>query len=717
MRPAAGPSQLDEPRRLGRRSATLFELLPLLLLALAVGAVGTTAVDTGGVFPHGRQGPGPTLDEGFNVQQGTRLAVGLRAWLLGAISWRELFGEREDLGAHAPLGYHLPDHPPLGRLWLGIWHEFVRWCCPSATTDERFVFAYARVGSVWAFALTLFAVGWFTTRWFGPQAGFFGAACVAVQPRLFAHAHLAALETCTNLAYAVAILGIAHLWASKDAGDTDECGTSLEPEAKRHAGRISWQRGSGRRLNGRPDDEPTVPNMSLSAVVGMQGTAPPHGLLSVIGGALWGLVLLTKIQAVFVGVAVAAWAVFRWKRRAVVPLVVFTLAGIAIFFAGWPWLWLDPPSHFREYFARTTQRTSLHTWYAGRQWSDTRVPWHYPFVMFAVTVPVAVHAAAVVGLEQFARSWRFWGSRLGLVVLAILVPLVVFAVPGVAVYDGVRLFSVVFPLWAVPAGAGCRRLVSLADRRFGRRGANAAIAALVLALSLPACTSWRLWPCGLSYYNALVGGLRGARTRGFEITYWGDAVCREFLREITHRVPRGTRIGVVPVLHQYQLSELLGQCPLLKRHGVRVEPLDADIFNLSALYMPERRDPPAYVLVFRRKADLPTEWAELDAFGLNETQTQPVGRFRLHDVPRAWDGAGRRPRASERDAGPSLDRSGSGTDADDASHAFGHAETLEALLPQQALRRLFEPIVVFRRDGVWLAALLKLKAATRAGTR
>lgn len=645
MRSAVRAMRPSEPGALRGCCRALRGLMSLLVPGLVAGIVGTASVDTGGVFPAACQGPGPTLDEGFNVQQGVRLAVGLRAWALGAVGWRDVFGEREDLGPNAQLGYHLPDHPPLGRLWLGAWHEGIRWFCAREPTGERFLFAYARIGSIWAFALTAVLAGWFLGRWFGLRAGFFAAACVVVQPRLFAHAHIAALETCIDLAYAAAVLSVAHLWGC---------------EGQRTSG------DSGERSGG---SGTTAGQGSRASAVSAGPDALPGRRTCLLTGLVWGLALLTKIQAVFVAVAVAVWAVLRWGRRAVVPLVVFGGAGLALFALGWPWLWLDPADHFWQYFARTTQRVSLQTWYAGRQWSDIRVPWHYPFVMFLVTVPLGVHLAAICGLEAVARSWRFLTDRLGLVVLAILVPLVVFAIPGVAVYDGTRLFSVVYPLWALPAGLGCDRVVGALGRRFGFRGAVVGFVTVTAVLALPCVSLWKLWPCGLSYYNHLVGGLAGAERRGFEVTYWGDAICREFQEDIVAAVPRGTRIAVAPVLHQYQLDDLRRQSPVLRRRGIRLEPIDSDIFNLSAVYMPDRRNPAPYVLVFRRKADLPTEWAELDAFGLDEESASA-------------------PEASRVGASPARK---------------------DTLMPQDALRQLFEPVIVLRRDGVWLAALLKLK--------
>ena len=59
-------------------------------------------------------------------------------------------------------------------------------------------------------------------------------------------------------------------------------------------------------------------------------------------------------------------------------------------------------------------------------------------------------------------------------------------------------------------------------------------------------------PFGLSYYNALVGGLPGAERLGLELTYWGDAVDGVLLDELVKRVPVETPVSLVPTLYPGQ---------------------------------------------------------------------------------------------------------------------------------------------------------------------
>ena len=173
--------------------------------------------------------------------------------------------------------------------------------------------------------------------------------------------------------------------------------------------------------------------------------------------------------------------------------------------------------------------------------------------------------------------WRFGfvcGPREQLLVLATLFPLVLFALPGIAVYDGERLFLISYPIWAVLIGRGgaaaLGHLREKADsgqwRLVASRRARVTVATLfLLTQGIGAIV---MHPCQLSYYNLLVGGLYGADRLGFERTYWGDSLTRSLLQSLFDDKSTRATVSVEPVLHQFQLPELLSQSPILRRQQV-----------------------------------------------------------------------------------------------------------------------------------------------------
>ena len=81
---------------------------------------------------------------------------------------------------------------------------------------------------------------------------------------------------------------------------------------------------------------------------------------------------------------------------------------------------------------RTLFVLGLFVWYLGERWTDKSVPWHYPFVMTLATTPLFVSCG--FALRSLFRSWS---SEEKWLLLTVILPLIVFAIPGVPVYDGV----------------------------------------------------------------------------------------------------------------------------------------------------------------------------------------------------------------------------------------------------------------------------------------
>jgi hypothetical protein len=568
---------------------------PSAIVAVAAWISIVVSLDPAGSYPSMPQGPGLTVDEIFNVEQGVYLVEQARA-----LGWYHLI-PGTSVEAFRPENGYNPDHPPLGRYWLGVHHQFTWWIAPPFQPDGPFVTVCARTGSATAFALTVWMIGAFVTfatpngtfrglvvskdSRLGPGSGSpvrnSGAAdpvsasvpptprhaagmpssalqgaltslVLVLMPRVYGHAHLASLETMTNLTCTAAVLAVAAWWT---------------------------------------------------------GPAAPTRRAVVLAGIVLGFALLTKIQAILIPVPVVVWALIRWRQRAILPVLVWGLTALAVFFVAWPYLWLDPVGHLMEYLGRTTNRATLYCYYFGVRYSDTVVPWHYPFVMFAVTVPLGMHGLGVLaaGLGTMRRNFGrivelagessdedVWRNRLVLGCVAF--PLIVFALPGVAVYDGERLFLTAFPPWAIFVGRGFALAYSAIASRFGIRPATISVSVLI-ALQLAA--NLRVHPCYLSYYNVAVGGLSGADKLGLEMNYWGDAMTRSMLESATAKnsTPQNstvenhgfTTVEILPSLHQFQNDDLMHQSPILRS---RRNPSPA-----TGAVIPLR-------LAFRRRADL-----------------------------------------------------------------------------------------------------------------
>lgn len=357
------------------------------------------------------------------------------------------------------------EHPPLHKVLAGVsefvFHARLGWM--SKITAYRFPTVF------FVFILTLCLFRW-TESVYGFPAAFWATLCSFILPRLFFHAHLAAFD------YAVTTFWFTVLYAF-------------------------WLGRRKRRW------------VYVSAF-------------------LLGLALLTKLNAFFLWVPLGViWLLHlkdelelfpgvEKKRTAIsfaknfLPLIIIPPL---VFIALWPWLWVDPVGRIGQYMAFHLRHFDVPIFYFGTLYR--KGPWHYPFVMLALTTPPIVLVASVFGV---ARLWRCQFRRANLFVLFnILFPLAIVGFSPAPKYDGVRLFLPALPYLAVLAGYGLFQALELLRKPVLKRLAAFACAAAIAGSGY--YSLWRPFPHHFAYFNALIGGTDGAQQSGFDIEYWGSS--------------------------------------------------------------------------------------------------------------------------------------------------------------------------------------------------
>ncbi len=341
--------------------------------------------------------------------------------------------------------------------------------------------------------------GWVSGLW-GRAAGTVAAGSLLLMPRVFAHCHLAALD---SPVMSLSFLAVVASWV-----------------ACQRAGRSAW------------------------------GWAA-------LAGVLWGLGLGTKLNAFFVPFIVFPWVLVFARRRFWPLAACFAVLGPLSFWGTWPWLWHDTLPRFMEYFRFHLQHYPVSVMYLGRNWDYA--PWHYPLVMTLVTTPPAVLVLAAVGMGRLWGREQLGAApetaRRAALVLgawALLVNILPNCLPETPKYGGVRLFLPVFPYVALFAAVGFQglqeRVRRWAEARMPVDDLRPKLAALGVFLALvgPLMAVSQFTPYHLSYYNAFIGGLPGAVRAGMEPTYWGDTY-RAAAVWLAERAGKGECVWVDPV--------------------------------------------------------------------------------------------------------------------------------------------------------------------------
>jgi 4-amino-4-deoxy-L-arabinose transferase-like glycosyltransferase len=468
-------------------------------------------------------GPGLTVDEPLDVRPG-------RAYLriLREQGLRFLAPEVVDR-----MYFDNAEHPPLGRWLLGlasvIGEPFeVLFKGPDPTGS--YVLA-GRLAPALTFGALTGLVAWTAMCRWGLSAGLTAGFALIAMPRVFAHAHLGALDTFLSFTWTAALL-------------------------------------SGERA--------------------IRSRRPVRGMVG--AGAVWSLALLTKIHAWFLLPILGIWSLVRLSpRRAAAAMAAWSATGIALFWAGWPWLWHHSWARLLAYWGTGVERVTIHVQYFGRVLADRDVPWHYPWLYFAVTVPIGLHLLGAVGV---VRGWKCRrDDSFALLLTGSIVFFLLLFSTRVPVYDGERLFLHVFPAWALLIGRGFGWLHErVAGNRLARRGLIAFVAAQGIGVLMT-------FPFGLSYYNLLVGGLPGAERLGLEVTYWSDAVDDVLLNRLAGTAPPDATAAMVPTLYPGQGTLTTGFNRALARRGIVLQD------QASA-------DRAEWVVVSYRTAYWPPNWRE-----------------------------------------------------------------------------------------------------------
>jgi 4-amino-4-deoxy-L-arabinose transferase-like glycosyltransferase len=323
---------------------------------------------------------------------------------------------------------------------------------------------------------------------YGKAAGLFAAAALISMPRFFFHAHLAALD----VPVAVGTFAVTFLfWKTVD--------------------RKEWWWG-------------------------------------ILLGIAWGLAVATKLNGVFIPIALVIWfLVFRRKWTMVLRLFLMGVFAVLTFFLVWPWLYHQTWERVMEYVNFHLHHFQIGQWYLGQ--FTLPPPWHFALVMLWAVVPLTVLLLAFVGMARAGKGRQDNGLA-WLLVISVFVSLSPFLFGKNLLYDNERLFMPVFPFLAALTGIGfgwaLTGLRKLAERM--KRPGLALPASILLAAALltPQSVAMAgLYPHLLSYYSEGVGGLPGATKLGLETTYWCETYAAALPYINAHAKP-GDRIWAEP---------------------------------------------------------------------------------------------------------------------------------------------------------------------------
>lgn len=252
-------------------------------------------------------------------------------------------------------------------------------------------------------------------------------------------------------------------------------------------------------------------------------------------GIVFGIFLSIKITSSLLALPIllAFLVLYRHEWKIVLRrIILICMAGLLVFYILNPDWWFAPLSRSWEFFTQTMTRQTWtpFTVYFNGQFYNYRAPFYYPFTMFLITTPLLHTLLMLSGLIFFFINRELRNKhKMILVFISFVFPFLILALPISPAHDGIRYLLPAFPFAACFMTLGLERLWQFvkepSTNSFIKRPARWVVAALaitLLAVDLHAQT--RYPPYELSYYNRIVGGLSGARHKGYETTYWYEII-------------------------------------------------------------------------------------------------------------------------------------------------------------------------------------------------
>jgi hypothetical protein len=267
---------------------------------------------------------------------------------------------------------------------------------------------------------------------------------------------------------------------------------------------------------------------------------PTHySLLPILySSALLGFTTSIRIIAPFAGLLVALYAFRKLGKRALLPLLIYSLFTILFTYLAWPYLWSNPIGHFAE----SLQTMTKYPWYGkvlfnGQYYEATKLPYSYlPFLLLVqFTEPIWI--LFIVGMIQLTVTLKATVNSKRLLVLVLLwfiLPLLGFIFTRAKLYDNFRQIFFILPPVFLAAGLGMETILA----RLTKPALRLALAALLILPGLIA--GIRLHPYQYVYYNSLVQNPGGR----FELDYWAISY-REAMEYVNSVTPANTNIMVV----------------------------------------------------------------------------------------------------------------------------------------------------------------------------
>ena len=269
-------------------------------------------------------------------------------------------------------------------------------------------------------------------------------------------------------------------------------------------------------------------------------TEQVFNLTMLSAAAIWGFALSTRVFAFAAGGMIVLYGLIRWKQKAILPLLTYTLTAAIFSYITWPFLWV-------EGFSGLIKAMTIFQdfpWegkvlFNSAIYPQNTIPANYIPKLMALQFTEPLVILAILGFS--IGIYRLFKGKIPQIKVALLycwflLPILYTMIRHPTLYSNFRQFFFVTPPLFIFAGYSIQWLTDNIKKSWF-------LFPLYGLIFLPGVYQLiHLHPYQYLYYNSFIGGVSGAAGK-YELDYWNLAY-KEAMGYVNEEVPEGSRILV-----------------------------------------------------------------------------------------------------------------------------------------------------------------------------
>ena len=263
----------------------------------------------------------------------------------------------------------------------------------------------------------------------------------------------------------------------------------------------------------------------------------------------------------------------------------------------WPYIGSNYFKNFIDVLATAKQFPWMGTvFFMGNNYLSIDLPRYYLFIWLIISLPVFILISTVGSIFLMKKLWKK-NEILFLSFLAIGINLLIYLLTKPILYNGVRHFLFLLPLFSLIAAVFTIELINSKNTKIK----IIFITFLVINSLLIVNSQIKLFPYQYLYFNEFVGGLKGG-SRYFEIDYWNASFREGILWLKENKIKENKKYSI------YLCGSSLSMFYYLSDNMERADSYDKADYAVCSVYTKEYKKIPGEIIYTVERDSVPLNY-------------------------------------------------------------------------------------------------------------